>query len=139
MRQWLDGIFQMGQLIEFVWMQQGQGSCLKQLQQDPAWPKPALMGVRGALEAVQPFFILQGGYDWAVISCEESHRNLVLEASSGWLERLYMTENPAFGVAGTQEHSCPSPCPELAPGSPVPWPEVRRGHVEGGQVFRLAL
>lgn len=120
-------------------MQQSQGSCLKQLQQDPALPKPALTGVLVALEAVQPFFILQGGCDWAVISCEESHHSLVLEASSGWLERLYLTESSAFGEAGTQEHSCPSPCPELTPGSPVPWPEVRRGHVEGGQVFRLAL
>lgn len=55
------------------------------------------------------------------------------------MERLYIIENPAFGEAGVLESSCPLLYPEFAPGLPVPWPEVRQGHVEGGQVFRPAL
>lgn len=122
MRQWLDGVFQMRQLgICLCGCSRAKvaaSNCSKTL------PKPALTGVPGALEAVQ-LFILQHGYNCAVISCEESDHSLVLEVSSGWLERLYIIENPAFGEAGMLEGSCPLPNPEFAPVLPVPWPEVR--------------
>lgn len=71
-------------------------------QTNAARPCPSQLswGLLGALEAVQLFFILQGECNWAAISCEESDHSLVLEVSSGRLERLYMIENPAFGEAG---------------------------------------